>query len=208
MLFRRTEGQLRAVRRLSSLAFLAVALAISAVLTIKFVHSSTGSISGTLSKISHNNTGQGAGFGSSNVPYSSDPLLFPRDVYTVLFDPLPITARSATQFIAAAENTIILGVFLGSLRRLRLLWHAARSKPFIMMCLVYSLAFCYAFAALGNLGLIERERTLLFPFLMVLMAFPLSPKDEPPKYAWEQRSPKRRNRVALGGPPPPGVTQA
>jgi len=68
MLFRRTEGQLRAVRRLSSLAFLAVALAISAVLTIKFVHSSTGSISGTLSKISHNNTGQGAGFGSSNVP--------------------------------------------------------------------------------------------------------------------------------------------
>jgi len=88
------------------------------------------------------------------------------------------------------------------------LWHAARSKPFIMMCLVYSLAFCYAFAALGNLGLIERERTLLFPFLMVLMAFPLSPKDEPPKYAWEQRSPKRRNRVALGGPPPPGVTQA
>ena len=49
-----------------------------------------------------NNQGVGAGFGSSNVPYSSNPLYFPRDVFAVLFDPLPIQAHSITQLAAAA----------------------------------------------------------------------------------------------------------
>lgn len=196
MFFRgRLQGQLQGVRRLSSLAFLAVALALSVVLTLKFIHTSAGSVSGTLTKISKNNVGQGAGFGSSNVSYSPDPLLYPRDVYDVLFDPLPITARSTVQFIAAAENTIILVVLLTSLRRIRLMFRAARNKPFIMMCLVYTIGFLYAFAALGNLGLIERERTLLFPYLMVLLAFPISPKGEEPRHPWELRRRRRdRNR--------------
>jgi len=32
---------------------------------------------------------------------------------------------------------------------------------------LYSLGFLYLFAALGNLGLLDRERTLLFPLLFV-----------------------------------------
>lgn len=196
MFFRgRLEGQLRAARRLSSFAFLGVALAVSVVLTLKFIHSSGGgSLSGVLNKVGKNNTGQGAGFGSSNVPFSADPLLYPRDVYTVLFDPLPITARSTVQLIAAAENTIILVLVLKSLRRLRMVFRAARARPYVMLCLVYTAAFLYAFAALGNLGLIERERTLLFPFFLVLLAFPVSAKGEPPTLPWELPKVKRRDR--------------
>ena len=52
------------------------------------------------------------------------------------------------------------------------------------MCAVYSLVFLYAFAALGNLGLITRERTLLLPFLFVLPAIPLAPEGEYP-YPWQ-----------------------
>ena len=63
-----------------------------------------------------------------------------------------------------------------------------------MMCLVYSVGFIYTFAALGNLGLIERERTLLLPFLLVLVCIPRSPKGQPPRYAWELR---RRDRKRL-----------
>ena len=196
MFFRgRLQGQLRAARRLSSFAFLGVALALSVVLTLKFIHSSGGgSLSGVLNKVGQNNTGQGAGFGSSNVSFSPDPLLYPRDVYTVLFDPLPVTARSTVQLIAAAENTIILVLLLRSLRRVRLVFRAARAKPYVLLCLVYSLLFLYAFAALGNLGLIERERTLLFPFFLVLLAFPVSAKGEPPTHPWELPKVKRRDR--------------
>ena len=56
-----------------------------------------------------------------------------------------------------------------------------------MMCLVYSIGFIYAFAALGNLGLIYRERVMLLPFLMVLLAIPRTPKGRPAMYEWEYR---------------------
>jgi hypothetical protein len=167
------------------------------VLTIKFVHSNAGSVSGVLHQAHQNNQSsstQAAGYGSSNVPYSSDPLLFPRDIYTVLFDPLPVTARSITQVLASGENTVVLILFLTSLRRLRLIFRVGRERPYVILCIIYSLAFIYAFAALGNLGLITRERTLLFPLLLVLLAVPLTPEGEPPQYAWETKRLSRRER--------------
>lgn len=190
----RRDVQFHFLRRLSTLAFLSAALVVLGILTVKFLHTSGGSLAGVLHKIGSNNTGQGAGFGSSNVPFSANPILYPRDVYVVLFDPLPITAHSAVQFLAALENTIILVLVLASLRRLRATFRVVRAKPYVMHCLVFTLAFLYSFAALGNLGLIERERTVLFPFLLVLLAIPLSPRGQEPRYPWEQRRPRRRDR--------------
>ncbi|MGH9018595.1 MAG: hypothetical protein ACRDY1_12670, partial [Acidimicrobiales bacterium] len=201
MVFRGQDQQKmgRAARRAGSFVFLGIILAITGVLTIKFVHSNAGSVSGLLHQAHQNNQAangntQAAGYGSSNVPYSSDPLLFPRDIYTVLFDPLPITARSITQVLASGENTVILIFFLTSLRRLRLIFRVGRERPFVILCMVYSVAFIYSFAALGNLGLITRERTVLFPFLLVLLAVPLTPEGEPPQYAWELKRKSRRER--------------
>ena len=141
------------------------------------------------------------------MPYSSDPLLYPRDVYTVLFDPLPITAGSVTQLFAAAENTVILVLVLTSLRRLRLVFRAGRERPYVILCTLYTLGFIYAFAALGNLGLITRERTLMLPYLLVLLAIPVTPKGEPPKFPWDRPRLKRRERrlaaarAGFTGPP-------
>ena len=191
---RDVRRQLRAVRRVGSFVFLAVILIVTALLTVKFIHSNAGSVSALLKTAHKNNTGVGAGFGSSNVPYSSNPLLFPRDIYTVLFDPLPVTARSITQLLASGENTIILVLVLTSLRRLRLVYRAGRERPYVILSAVYSLAFIYSFAALGNLGLITRERTLLFPYLLVLLAIPITAKGEPPTYPWERPRPSRREK--------------
>ncbi len=184
--------ELRGVRRAGSFVFLGLVLALAGVLTLKFVHGQ--SISQVLSKTHQSNSGTGAGFGSSNVPYSKDPLLYPRDIYTVLFDPLPITAGSLTQIIASLENTVVLVLVLKSLRRLKLVFRVGRERPYVILCAVYSAAFIYAFAALGNLGLITRERTLLFPYLLVLLAVPMSPEGEPPQFRWEQPRPSRRDR--------------
>lgn len=196
IVFRRQDEQkaLRAVRRFGAFVFLALILALTAVLTVKFLHSNSSSVGGLLNQAHQNNSGKGVGFGSSNVPYSSDPLLFPRDVYTVLFDPLPITAGSITQVLAAVENTVILVLVLTSLRRLRVMFRTGRERPYVILCAVYSIAFLYSFAALGNLGLITRERTLLFPYLLVLLAVPMTPKGEPPQFAWEKPRPSRRER--------------
>jgi hypothetical protein len=204
IVFRRraATGRLRALRRLGTVFFLIVILSLTAVLTVKFIHSNAGTVSTVLGQGHKKNAAASsaeaaAGVGSSNVPYSKDPLLYPRDVYTVLFDPLPITARSITQLLASGENTVILILVLTSLRRFRMSYRAGRERPYVILCLVYSLGFIYSFAALGNLGLITRERTLLFPYLLVLLAIPVSPKGEPPGFSWEQpRLSRQQKRIA------------
>ena len=111
-----------------------------------------------------------------------------------------------TELIAAFENTLILALILTSLRQLRIVPRAAFARTYVMMCLFYTVAFMYAFAALGNLGLITRERTLVFPFLFVLVCIPRSPRKRRPRYEWELRRRERRYLRSRGwfGPRPPG----
>jgi len=179
-------------RRVLRIAFFGSLLGLSVYLTLHYLHGSTGSFS--LQQTAHDNNGPGAGFGSSGVPYSTSLVTYPRDVYYVLFDPLPITAHSTSQLIAALENSIIVGVILLSFRQIKMVPRAALARGYVMMCVVYSLGFMYAIAALGNLGLIERERTMVFPFLLVPLCIPLSPRGQRPRYEWEVR---RRDRLRL-----------
>ncbi len=181
------------LRRMLGLAFLGLLLAVSGYLTLHYLHGGAG---GTLSlqQTNSNNQGAGLGFGSSGVPYSTSPVTFPRDVYEMLFNPLPFNAHGMGELVAAVENTVIIGLILMSLRQLRMLPRAAFARPYLMLCAVYSAAFIYAFAALGNLGLIERERVMLLPFLLVLLCTPRAPRGAPPRYEWELR---RRARLRL-----------
>ena len=206
MIIRGLFRQGRAVRPLRVVAAAVVVagfVVLTGIETSHFLHQATGGagLAGTLSKVSANNQGTGAGFGSSAVTYSSNPLDYPRDIYTVLFDPLPINAHSATQLAAAAENTLILVMIALSLRQLRCLFRASFLRPYVFVCFVYSIVFVYAFAALGNLGLITRERTLLLPFLFVLLAIPIAPEGGD-RYPWQLPRRLRRpiRELARGTP--------
>jgi hypothetical protein len=163
-------------------------------LTFHYLHTSGGSLS--LNQVGSNNTGAGIGFGSSNIPYSSSPAYYWRDIYTILFDPLPFNAHGASQLVAALENMVIVVLVLISLRQLRMTVRASFARPYVMMCTIYGILFIYTFAALGNLGLIARERTLLFPFFLVLLCIPRTPRGRPPAYPWELRR-KARKRQKL-----------
>lgn len=186
--------KLRGIRRITTFLFVGAALALAAVLTEKLLKSSV-SLSQTLQNIGHNNSaGSGAGYGSSNVPYSSNPLLYPRDLYTVMFDPLPITAHGKSELLAGLENTVIVVIILMSIRQIRCFFRAALLRPYVLLCAIYSILFIYVFAALGNLGLIYRERTLLLPFLLVIFAIPVSPKGKPRRFLWEKKLQRRRQR--------------
>jgi hypothetical protein len=180
------------VRRLLSLLFLGVLLGASVYLTVRYLKGANGLSS--LSKTNANNQGTGLGFGSSGVPYSASPATFPRDVYEVLFNPLLFNAHGLGELVAALENTAVIGLILISLRNLRMVFRASFARPYVMLCLVYSLTFMYAFAALGNLGLIERERIMMFPFMLVLLCIPRTPKRRRPAFEWELR---RRARLQL-----------
>ncbi len=185
-----TRKSLGGVRRIISLVFCAALLFLSIALTVHYLR---GGANGQLSlqNTNANNAAQGT---SGNVPYSSNPASFPRDIYEVLFNPLPYNAHGFGERVAALENTLILGLVLASLRNLRMVPRAAFACPYVMLSLVYTGTFIYTFAALGNLGLIERERTMMIPFLFVLLCIPRAPRHARPRYEWELR---RRARLAM-----------
>jgi hypothetical protein len=190
-----TAGQrqnLGGLRRFFGLVFLSGLLAISVYLTLHYLRGGGGTLS--LQQTHQNNQGVGTGFGSSGVPYSTNIATWPRDLYEVLFNPLIFKAHGSAQRVAGIENTIIIILILKSLRNLRILPRAAFARPFLMLCAVYSFAFIYTFAALGNLGLIERERVMLLPFFLVLLCVPRAPKGSPPRYLWEVR---RKTRLQI-----------
>ena len=177
------------VRRVISVIFCAVLLTVSFNLTQHYLVRK-GSISGQLATTSKNNSLAGSG----GIPYSTSPATYPRDVYEVLFNPLPVNFHGFGELVAAGENTLLLGLLFLSLRQLRIIPRAAFARPYVMMCLIYTAGFMYAFAALGNLGLIERERSMLLPFLLVLLGIPRSPKHTRHPYDWELRRRARLQR--------------
>jgi hypothetical protein len=181
------------VRRVIGVIFCAVLLLVSFKLTQHYLVRN-GSVSGQLQTTSKNNSLAGSG----GIPYSTNPATYPRDVYEVLLNPLPVNFHGFGELIAAAENTLLLGLLFTSLRQLRMIPRAAFARPYVMMCLVYSASFFYAFAALGNLGLIERERSMLLPFFLVLFGIPRTPKGSRHPYDWElRRGPRLQRRQAI-----------
>jgi len=182
---------LGAVRRVISVVFLAVVLYLSVAVTIKYLHH--GLNANALQTTNANNASSGT---SGGVPYSSSPATYPRDFYEVLINPLLIKAHGFGEKVAALENTVILGLILISARNLRIVIRAAFARPYVMLCGIYTATFIYTFAALGNLGLIERERTMMIPFMLVLLCIPRAPRGSPPRYEWELR---RRARLLHRG---------
>ena len=208
MLFRPVSPSVRfeGARRTFSLVFLGIMVGVAIFVTLHYLPgSSNGSLS--LTAISKNNSGAGSGFGSSGISYSANPIYYPKDVFVVLFDPLPFNAHGSGEWLEALENTLVVAVLLTSLRALRILPRVAFARPYVMMCLVFTGAFCYSFASLGDLGLITREATVTVPFFLVMLCIPRGPRHQPPRYVWELRHRARvarrkavTRRASLGAP--------
>lgn len=155
----------------------------------------------SLTTVAQNNSGA-----SSSIPYHPGPTGFFNDVYHVLFDPEIFNAHSASQRVAALENTVIVVLILTSWRRILRLPRAALARPYLMAAFLDLMACCYAFAAFANLGLIDRERVLALPFLLVLISVPITPKGQPPQLEWELSRRQRGGRGRLDWSyTPPGL---
>lgn len=101
------------------------------------------------------------------------PLDVPAALGTVLFRPLPHEARGGAAVASALEGVLLAGLVLVSWRRLAAIPLVAHRLPYVVVAVMFVLMFAYAFAALGNFGILVRQRTQALPFLLVLLA--LSP---------------------------------
>lgn len=104
---------------------------------------------------------------------ASNPAQIPWAFVTVLFRPFLFEASGATGLITAAEGTVLLGLFVWNLPRLIRLPATIIRYPYVGMAVVYTIIFVFAFSAVGNFGLLARQRTQLFPIAVIPLTVPL-----------------------------------
>jgi hypothetical protein len=100
------------------------------------------------------------------------PAEFPNALLTVLFRPWPWEASNGQMLVAAAEGVVLGVAFLGSWRRLVRIPGFIFRVPYLAYCLSFIVMFVFAFSSIGNFGILTRQRTQMFPFVLVLLALP------------------------------------
>jgi len=138
-----------------------------------------------------------------DAPGAPSPVTFPRAVMTVMFRPWPFEASSGPMLLASLEGTTLLVLALASWRRIATLPSLFVRVPYIAFVATFSVLFIFAFANIGNFGIVARERVQLFPVALVLFALPFP--DRVPRL---KRS-ERRSRFAPkpGSSPIPPATR-
>jgi hypothetical protein len=105
---------------------------------------------------------------------ATSPARYPSAVVQVLFRPFPFEANSAQAIVASIEGLVLLGLFVASLPRLARLPLVAVRQPYVTFAIAFAALFVLAFSAIGNFGILVRQRTQVYPFVLVAVALPLA----------------------------------
>ena len=109
----------------------------------------------------------------------SHPLGIPAAIVTVLFRPFPWEAGNPLVAIQAMEGVFLIVLALAGWRRLAQFHKLLRVYPWITFAAVYTLAFILAFSGFANFGIVARQRSLMIPFFLALLALPDPRKPRP-----------------------------
>ena len=128
----------------------------------------------------------------------SSPLQYPSAVVGVLFRPFPWESGNVLAAFAALEGVVVLVLLLNP-RRFRMIPRAFVRRPYVAFSVTFAALFVYAFSAIGNFGILTRQRTQVLPFVLVLAALPLA-------IPWVAKPYVPGNRSLREPPPtPPGL---
>lgn len=117
--------------------------------------------------------GQTAQGGSSFQPVPlTSPLGVPAAIVTLLFRPFPWEANGLPMLVQSLEGLVLLVLTIAAWPRLKTLPTLLRRNPWLVFAVVYALAFILAFSQFANFGILARQRVLMIPFFLVLLALP------------------------------------
>lgn len=102
----------------------------------------------------------------------SSPVDIPRAIVTVLFRPFPFEAHNIQMLVQSLEGLLLIYLLVRAWPQLRLLPKVLKRNPYVTFCVVYVMAFIWAFSGFGNFGILARQRVLMIPFFLVLLALP------------------------------------
>lgn len=130
---------------------------------------STEGVNEALAETSRRSTQGGGGFTPVDV---SNPSNYPWAAVTVLLRPFPFEAHNAQALVSSMEGLVLLGLLARSWRALVNVPRLLRRRPYVAYGAAYTLMFVYAFAAIGNFGILSRQRSQLLPLLFVFVVLP------------------------------------
>jgi len=104
-------------------------------------------------------------------PMVNNPVKVPWGLASVLFRPFPWEANGGS-IIAAAESALLGGLFVLSAGRLLTLWTLLRRRTYLVFVLAFAIEFAIGFSYIGNFGILARQRVMMLPAVLVLLALP------------------------------------
>jgi hypothetical protein len=106
------------------------------------------------------------------------PSELPAGVIRVLFRPLPHEAHNLQAMANAIESTALVAIIVWKLPAM--IRNARRLRgPYVLMSAAFAAGFTVAFSAVFNLGILARQRSQVFPFLLaVVVALGWRPRHE------------------------------
>jgi hypothetical protein len=162
-------------------ALATVALSAVGSITVRFLDpgnddAGTSSFSDILAETQRRSAKNGTTF---QPPSIASPVNWPFAVGRTLTRPLPIEARGIAQLVSAAELVVLGGIYARSWRRLRNLPRMLLTNPFVAFSLTALFLGGLVYSSFANLGILTRQKSLLFPFMLLAPCLPL----------WERRRP-------------------
>ena len=74
--------------------------------------------------------------------------------------------------LSSLEGVLLLVLTWQSRRRIMRVPSMLRSHPYLALCLTYILLYIVVFSAFSNFGILVRQRSLVLPAFLVLLALP------------------------------------
>jgi ascorbate-specific PTS system EIIC-type component UlaA len=129
----------------------------------------------TVSPVLERTTSQSTQGGSEfEATRRSSPVGIAQAAVAVIFRPWPFEAHNVQALFASLEGVLLLGLLLTSLRRIAALPRAMVQRPYVAFAVIYSALFTYAFSAIGNFGILARQRVQLYPLLIIVLCVPVN----------------------------------
>jgi hypothetical protein len=126
------------------------------------------SATATLEEVERRTSTGGSNFAGTGPSLGNLPL----NIVTVLFRPFLFEAHNLQALMTAVEGIVLMMLFVLSWPRLKSIPKRLVKQPYIAYCLTYAILFCFMFSAFQNFGNLVRQRVLVFPLVLVLLALP------------------------------------
>jgi hypothetical protein len=157
------------------LAIVGIAVVVVARLTVDYLNPTSDEIGvSAINQILDETTRRTVQANSNFVPPSiASPTDWPMAVLRTLTRPLPHEASGLAQLLSAAEITALLTLMAVSWRRVANLPRLALTNSYVALAVSTLFLGGLAYASFGNLGVLTRQKSLLFPFMLLLACLPV-----------------------------------